>query len=169
VVLCLAEAGGNIEERDGDEDTPLHLAACGTDGKGHLDVVEALLECGADPRAQRKNGKTASLTTKTKALRVRLLAAEEAYDESQASLLAAERRQLLSTTQENIEKEKQRREALLAAKRKALAPLQVEGNAKRVVASSPVASPPMKRLIQASTCIILGYPQYTPGTHVGPR
>ena len=92
VVAKLAECGANMEIRDGDFDTPLHLAACGTDGKGQLEVpctrtvgfhrryhdtnelqvVETLLKVGADPRAKRRNGKTAGMTTKNKVAKLHI-------------------------------------------------------------------------------------------------
>ena len=53
-----------------------------------LQVVSTLLKCGADPRAKRRNGKTASKTTKDKALRQQLEIAEEKYDEAAAVQLA---------------------------------------------------------------------------------
>lgn len=64
---------------DGDGDAPLHLAACGVNGKGHFDVVELLLHEGADPSTKRlKGGATAAKVTRDKRLRDMLLAAEAA-------------------------------------------------------------------------------------------
>jgi len=59
---------------DGDGDTPLHLAACGTNGKGHSELVELLLRAGADPGAKRrKGGAVAAKLTRDKGLRELLL------------------------------------------------------------------------------------------------
>lgn len=137
MVDCLAGSGAALELRDGDSDTPLHLAACGTDGKGHPAVVEVLLKRGADPRAKRRNGKTASTTTKAKALREMLHVAEVSFDEQKAEALREERRLLMLTSKENMEIQRKRREALLAAKRKALAPLQAEPNKKKATTPPP--------------------------------
>jgi len=77
-----------------------------------------------------------------------LLAAETSFDETQAIRLTEERQKLMATSLENIEKEKKRREKLLAAKRKALAPLQLEPNKNSLLsppAKASQASPPAKR------------------------
>jgi len=76
VAGVLLRHGADVMLLDGDGDTPLHLAACGTNGKGHSELVELLLRAGADPGAKRrKGGAVAAKLTRDKGLRELLLAA----------------------------------------------------------------------------------------------
>lgn len=69
IVTQLLKAKSDPELCDGDGDTALHLAACGTNGRGHESVVRVLLQHGACARTKRRNGMTAARTTKDKQLR----------------------------------------------------------------------------------------------------
>eukprot|EP00656_Telonema_subtile_P048235 TRINITY_DN5689_c0_g1_i1.p1 TRINITY_DN5689_c0_g1~~TRINITY_DN5689_c0_g1_i1.p1 ORF type:complete len:385 (-),score=101.28 TRINITY_DN5689_c0_g1_i1:90-1244(-) len=80
VIRCLAKAGGSTNVPDGDGDRPLHLAACGSDQRGHLTTVQALLELGANPLLRKRNKGLAHSSTKDKAVSKVLLAAEDAAE-----------------------------------------------------------------------------------------
>ncbi len=55
IVRALVRAGAHVEAADGvQKTTPLHMAA----RRGNVAVAEALLECGADPRARDRKGET---------------------------------------------------------------------------------------------------------------
>ncbi|XP_049769430.1 ankyrin repeat, PH and SEC7 domain containing protein secG-like [Schistocerca cancellata] len=53
-VRCLLDAGAEVNDRDSDQNTPLHLAAY----SGDVALVQILLESSADPNARDKWGRT---------------------------------------------------------------------------------------------------------------
>jgi len=82
VIKLLAKAGCSINSADGDGDRPLHLAACGSNQKGHRDAVEALLELGANPLLKKRSGGLPKSSTKDKGICSLLETAEDkAHDD----------------------------------------------------------------------------------------
>ena len=61
----LVEAGGDVEAKDEDGETPLHWAAA----EGHVYVIRALVAAGADVEAKNKDGKTPRDLAKKKHIR----------------------------------------------------------------------------------------------------
>ena len=55
IVKCLIEKGADVNAKDEDEETALHLAS----EEGHLEIVQYLIEKGADINAKDCYGQTA--------------------------------------------------------------------------------------------------------------
>jgi len=79
IVLCLLAADLDVNAVDGDMDSPLHLAACGLDLKGHPEIVESLLKHGANPHLTNKPKRLASKVTKNGEIRKKLQQAEDEW------------------------------------------------------------------------------------------
>jgi len=178
VIELLAAAGANLELEDQDGDHPIHLACLGHSSQGDTEAVRLLLKLGADPRARRRRGRTPAGTVPNtnQELKELLLAAEVAFDDSQAARMREAQLKLRATSNANTEREKAKRDSLLAAKRRALAPLQAQANkrariekkdkpAKKLTkapklakAAAPKETTPKKVIAKAGAEKVEGYP-----------